>query len=109
MWTALSSSPANATKVPTTNAMLESPSNGGVTALRSGEVAQPGRLRHPSGHDPGRPPESHQDHSTHVEPVAGEVRPPERRGERGGTEGQQRGVEGDAVHEDRDGPQSEGG
>ncbi len=39
MWTALTSRPAKATKVPTTSAMLDSPSNGGVTAARSRGVA----------------------------------------------------------------------
>ena len=39
MWTALSSRPANATKVPTTRAMLDSPVNGGVTSLRCSGVA----------------------------------------------------------------------
>ena len=40
MWTALSSRPAKATKVPTTSAMLDSPVNGGVTSLRCSGVAE---------------------------------------------------------------------
>ena len=133
MWTALTSRPAKATKVPTTRAMLDSPSNGGVTAARSSgrrrrlavdqpgeheedqregrddgaqadpDVAQPGGRLHPLRHHERGQPEPHQDDGAHVEAVAGQVRPAERGGERRGAEGQQRGVEGDAVHEDEPG------
>ena len=113
--------------------MLDSPSNGGVTSLRSSgvadgllsisqahmkkisaqrrddgaqthpDVAQPGRRLHAPGDHQRGPPETHQDHGTHVEAVAGQVRPTERGGQRGGAEGQQRGIQGDAVHEDEPG------
>ena len=133
MWTALTSRPAKATKVPTTRAMLDSPSNGGVTSLRCSGAADglpsisqanmkkisakagtmvpsptprllsPAVVCHPLGHHEGGQPEPHQHDGAHVEPVAGQVRPTERGGQRGGAEGEQRGVEGDAVHEDEPG------
>ncbi len=67
------------------------------------EVAEPGRRLHALGDHEGGEPEADQDHGAHVEPVAGQVGSTERGGQRGGTEREQRGVEGHAVHEDEPG------
>ena len=119
MWTALTSRPAKATKVPTTSAMLDSPSNGGVTSLRCIGAADPlpsisqanmKKIKASAGTMVPRPtprllspavvfipldttaggdPESDEHDGTHVEAVAGQVGPTERGGERGSPEGEQ--------------------
>ncbi len=129
MWTAFSSSPANATKVPTTRAMLDSPVKGGVTSLRCSGVADgllskshanmkrisakagtivprptpmllsPAVFFMPPDTTQVAPQKPDEHHSPHVGTVAGQVRTAERGGQCRGPEGQQRRIERHAVHE----------